>query len=209
MLKRFNIFNYRSCLGTAVELHPNLSVFIGPNGSGKTNFLRAIMLLSKLAQEGAPILRGRGRGLGALSRLVAEFKLPRVQLNLSSVADVSTDNGNNDVLHWSRQHWSARERNGQTAEFVFPMSIADPGLNLEKYSVFLRYAGTEKHVISSPEVVTSWGLRSVASVAQFCRGITYYGASQFTNPSACPASIEIEEGDVRKHPVSTVLTVLS
>ena len=51
MLKRIVIENYRSCLHTTLDLHPNLSVLIGPNGSGKTNILQAIMFLNKLTEQ--------------------------------------------------------------------------------------------------------------------------------------------------------------
>ena len=52
MLKKIMIENYRSCLKTAFDCHPNLSVLIGPNSSGKTNILQAVMFLNKLTQEG-------------------------------------------------------------------------------------------------------------------------------------------------------------
>ncbi|MFW9998379.1 MAG: AAA family ATPase, partial [Candidatus Odinarchaeota archaeon] len=39
MIKRIQIQDYRSCLDTSFDFHPNLSVLIGPNGSGKTNIL--------------------------------------------------------------------------------------------------------------------------------------------------------------------------
>ncbi len=51
MLRRFIVENYRSCLHTSIDLNPNLSVLIGPNGSGKTNILQAIMFLNKMALE--------------------------------------------------------------------------------------------------------------------------------------------------------------
>jgi recombinational DNA repair ATPase RecF len=59
MLKRIMLENYRSCLRTSIDLHPNLSVLIGPNGSGKTNILQGMMLLNHMARgaEHAPGLR--------------------------------------------------------------------------------------------------------------------------------------------------------
>lgn len=35
-------------------------------------------------------------------------------------------------------------------------------------------------------------------VAAFCSGFKYYGASQFTNPSECPASFQIEEEEGKR-----------
>jgi len=48
MLKRIKITNYKSLKDVDVTLRP-LSIFIGPNASGKSNFLDALQLLSRIA----------------------------------------------------------------------------------------------------------------------------------------------------------------
>jgi predicted ATPase len=48
MLKRIKITNYKSLKDVDVSLH-ELSVFIGPNAAGKSNFLDALQLLSRIA----------------------------------------------------------------------------------------------------------------------------------------------------------------
>jgi DNA repair ATPase RecN len=45
------ITNYRSCIDTTIDLQPDLSVLIGPNGTGKTTILNAFMLLKLLSTE--------------------------------------------------------------------------------------------------------------------------------------------------------------
>lgn len=43
-----------------------------------------------------------------------------------------------------------------------------------------------------------WAEKLLGRVAQFCSRIRYYGASQFTNPSDCPSSFQIEaDGHLR------------
>lgn len=71
MLKRFVIENYRSCLRTSLDLHPNLSVLIGPNGSGKTNILQAVMFLNKMV-KGTERYAPKS-SISVTSRLKAEF----------------------------------------------------------------------------------------------------------------------------------------
>lgn len=48
MLKRVKIQGYKSLVDLEVNLQP-LSVLFGPNASGKSNFLEALQLLSRLA----------------------------------------------------------------------------------------------------------------------------------------------------------------
>src|SRR6266700_974920 len=48
MLKRVKIKGYKSLVDVEVDLQP-LSVLFGPNASGKSNFLDALQLLSRIA----------------------------------------------------------------------------------------------------------------------------------------------------------------
>ena len=47
MLKRIKIQGYKSLVDLELNLKP-LSVFVGPNASGKSNFLDALQLLSRM-----------------------------------------------------------------------------------------------------------------------------------------------------------------
>src|SRR5713226_2430905 len=55
MIKRVKIRGYKSLVDVEVHLQP-LSVLIGPNASGKSNFLDALQLLSRIATSSS--LRG-------------------------------------------------------------------------------------------------------------------------------------------------------
>jgi AAA15 family ATPase/GTPase len=48
MLKRIEIKRYKSLVDVAVDLKP-LVVLLGPNAAGKSNFLDALQLLSRMA----------------------------------------------------------------------------------------------------------------------------------------------------------------
>src|ERR1051325_4256842 len=103
MLKKVTIENYRSCFNTSFECHPNLSVLIGPNGSGKTNVLQAIMLLNRMAQQESRQLR-EGVG-GVASRLRFNFHDEQVQVRLSASVETQTDESNRDSVTRSQQKW--------------------------------------------------------------------------------------------------------
>ncbi len=85
MLKRIHIKGYKSLSDVAVELEP-LTVLFGPNAAGKSNFLDALQLLSKLATSRTlkeafePPYRGKPLesfrlGTGGLRGLVAKERL--------------------------------------------------------------------------------------------------------------------------------------
>ena len=46
ILTKLNLTHYRNLTSTNIEMHPKLTIFLGPNGVGKTNILEAIHLLS-------------------------------------------------------------------------------------------------------------------------------------------------------------------
>src|SRR5690606_27686111 len=46
ILKKLELTNYRNIEAASIELHPHLTIFLGPNGVGKTNILESIHLLS-------------------------------------------------------------------------------------------------------------------------------------------------------------------
>src|SRR5271157_3144448 len=198
MLKRVVIENYRSCLHTSIDLHPNLSVLIGPNGSGKTNILQALMFLNKMARgtEHRPSPRG---GISVTSRLKTTFQQGRVQARLSASVDAYADESNNDVMVASRQKWTLDGPEGKHSSLDVPLSLVDVGTYSMYRSVFGRsdrdyysYVKARLRLPSRPTRSQRWIWHAMRGVAAYCAGIRYYGASQFTNPGTCPASFEID-----------------
>ena len=47
MIKEIKITNFYSFNNTKVELQPDINIFIGINGAGKSNFLKAVRLLKE------------------------------------------------------------------------------------------------------------------------------------------------------------------
>jgi ABC-type lipoprotein export system ATPase subunit len=200
MLESIVIENYRSCLRTSLDFHPKLSVLVGPNGSGKTNILQAIMLLSRLThlQEHRAYAKGARK---ASPRIKAAFKQKNILMKLSASILASTDESNLDVLLGSRERWLVEARGGKQTSFQLPLSVATrfgPRGNVPKYYPFRYGLNQAFYVERTPNQISRATARALYAVAVYCGGIRYYGASEFTNPGTCPASFEIEQGRLRR-----------
>jgi len=195
MLTRVVIENYRSCLHTKLDLHPNLSVLIGPNSSGKTNILQAIMLLKKMARE-EPLVSSRNETIAVSSRIKATFQQRRTQIQLNAAVSAYANESNNDVMLSSRQKWRFSERR-RVASFEIPLSFTGYLHRDIAPHNYLRYYRVRKLRLIDEEL-PKWTRAPLAGVARYCDGIRYYGASQFTNPGTCPASFQIDEEGKRR-----------
>jgi ABC-type lipoprotein export system ATPase subunit len=201
-LRRVVIENYRSCLRTSIDLHPHLSVLIGPNGSGKTNVLQAIMLLNKMAREDKyPLSSRRAARSTVSSRIKVAFDSRGTHSQLNASVDSYTDHHNNDLVVASRQRWRFTRR-GKEAQLEAPLSLLP---NLRHFfprqgPVHLRYLDRARklRLVEAPPDFPKWAWSAFYTIARQCEGIRYYSASQFTNPSSSPASFQIEEEEGKR-----------
>ncbi|MCW5976874.1 MAG: AAA family ATPase [Bryobacteraceae bacterium] len=114
MIRRIHIQNYKSLRNVEVTLKP-LSVLFGPNAAGKSNFIDALQLLSRIAGSRSlkeafePPYRGKpmesfsfdeGGLEGLLSRDSASFRL-EVDVEISPVV---IDSVNKEILEMRRGH---------------------------------------------------------------------------------------------------------
>lgn len=193
LIKHVEITNYRSCLNCTFDIHPNLSVLIGPNASGKTNILNAILILRKLVEQDEYYRYKEEKPTGQ-SKLKMMFNIEGKKIILNISVQTYTDENNNDVIIGSRLSWYLKDFTGNAKRIIFP--LINPKQH-EKHFYFhgdnLRYFHqAPPYGIRSLKIHES-ELDAIMKISNFANQIRYYSASQFTNPGNCPVSFEIEK----------------
>ena len=206
MLESLKISNYRSCTRTFLQLQPDLSVLIGPNGSGKTNILNAFLLLRALTRED-DYFRTSGSGRFSLESekttnqctLSASFRVFDKKLILYAKFNLHTDANNHDVVISSEQSWYAKDFTGSTKRIKFPIWLAAQFRSRARFeSLYTEYSRHYRYVSDGNYDISDTVKAPLLEIWKFLTDIKYYSASQFTNPSLCPVSFEVEQEGLRR-----------
>lgn len=197
MLKELYIRDYRSCLDTKFVLNPQLSVLIGPNGSGKTNILNAMLLLCSLTEEIQLGRYGNEDLPTSECKVRARFGIEGKTATLSATIPTFTDEANHDIVIGATERWYLKDFTGNSQRPSIPLWYARSMLKGSRISAVrarrLYYYNYSRHRFPDTDSST---LKPICTVADFLSSMSYYSASQFTNPSRCPVSFEIEtEGE--------------
>ena len=201
-LKSFRLKGYRSCKATELTFEPTVTVLIGPNGSGKTNLMHGLRLLSGNRRR---ILRGGPeRDQYALrSQIYGDFSVGKKGLRLKVEITFRPGSNGADIPLSAKETWDLTE-----------FGIKEPWVKIQhvgtlriggavlldygqKYNSKLSIVHQRRGKASTVSTLEQDAADAVAAVNKFRSNIDYYSASQFTNPSACPTSFEVDEdGDL-------------
>jgi AAA15 family ATPase/GTPase len=201
------IEGYRSCRNTDFSPHPKLSALIGINGAGKTSLLSAIRLLANTPR------RYYGRDTEPESSLnetvvTAWFIVDNLRIgyrirlflsvtskNIDEVVAISEEWNFNSIT--KSKIWRAisptmlfNSSRSQDLKFANDLDIYERQYFASRNLKRANFSSSEyfdDNVNRNESVIFC-----VSKIFEFRRGITYYGASQFTDPSRCPSSFEIE-----------------
>lgn len=198
-LESFEVNSYRSCRKTKFNLNKELSGLIGANGSGKTNILNAILLLRKLSRSHYMGYHEEDSSYNACT-IGAKIEYEKGSILLKGKIVFATDDRNNDEILRSRLKWKlSNSVDNKWVEMpldIFEMRNSYRYRNIEnlegKFSIdqnsdFLKFVSGRIGKESQKLLPYIW------DAMIFFRGISYYSASQFSDPSRCPSSLELEE----------------
>lgn len=200
-IEHFRVRGYRSCLTTSLKPTPALTVLIGRNGSGKTNVLQALVLLGSV---GVPRHR-RPRTESRPSRcfLQAAFNVRGKVIPYRAWVSYVTNERNEDEVVHAREQWNFREVNNTDQWQEIPSGFLHEPLFIHRRFIAPHATGrlgrNFQLALDKPySVLPKKVIDTMQAIGRFISQITYYSASQFTNPSRCPSSFEIDEdGDLR------------
>lgn len=200
-IAKISIKNYRSCLDTSFEPNATLSALIGPNGSGKTNVLSAIKLLPALC-----FLRGRSffndESATSLSEIKTWYEIDQKKLVHTARLSLVTNEKNQDEIINSEESWYMYDFTGKKNRVSFPSWILFD-ISRESTSgipsASRRAAGVE---YLTRQGVSPKDLAVLELAVKEISSISYYSASQFTNPGNCPISFEVESDNKRRTGIS-------
>jgi hypothetical protein len=198
---------YRSCRKTAFSPNSELSALIGINGAGKTNLLTAIRLLAVQSRRRYGVPTDKESSLNETT-VTAWFLVDDVRIGYRIRLFLSVSSKNTDEVVAMSEEWNFQGITKSRLWRAIPASVLLGSskdhdiryvMDIERYERQLYES--RKHSVANfanpgyfnDDVNTNEAvISSVSRVFYFCRGITYYGASQFTDPSRCPSSFEIE-----------------
>lgn len=203
-LVKFDVTGFRSCRKTAFEPNPGLSALIGVNGAGKTNVLQALRLLdARRARQNRRVAEDISRARKTV--IVAWFRVRGKSIGLKLDFSLSSV-GRRDEVVSVEETWNFRSITGARAwKAIPPPAFFHEGARALKYSDQLMLFSDDGKYYYSPSSLKSAKkidtdvldnkavIQSVLAIEKFRAGISYYSASQFTDPTRCPSSFEVDE----------------
>jgi len=191
-LKSFEIRSYRSCLKTKFPLNEELTSLIGINGAGKSNILNAILLLRKICRTRFNPTQEKETSYNQ-SNIFVEVSHENKTLYVKGNIVFETDERNYDDVQFSQLKWKINEYFDISDWIELPIEYIGfhESPHLIQSFEYLQYKYRKTPNLFLPKNKTLIPLLSEAF--SFFNGINYYSASQFSDPSRCPVSIELEE----------------
>lgn len=202
----FSTRDYRSCKFTNLLPNSGLTALIGINGSGKTNLLSAILLL-----------KNSSRGQMRQSHYTDEEYINRsfvkmeIDYNGKPIAIRGhvyyvTNNRNVDDVRWTELKWNLESITKEKSWIDFPIEML---MQNDEYRFVISPTGRRLSIKDMKrgrwfghrgmkDILPAEVFSVVREISRYLMNISYYSASQFSDPSRCPVSLDLEDGRPRR-----------
>lgn len=212
-LLSFSISSYRSCQNTKLPLQGELTALIGMNGAGKSNILNALLFLRKIKTRrnwryssfdtnlDVPRMSRNREEANKTCKINADFIFKGKKIHMKGTITYWTNEQNVDEVSYADIKWNLKEFTGENLwHEIDPMLLFSPEINYLHYKTgkefFKRvhyhfYDKMFNYFTFIPKKKELADL--IVSINGLFTGINYYSASQFSDPSQCPVSIELNE----------------
>lgn len=199
-LDAVRIDSFRSCERTSFSPRADLSVLIGPNGSGKTNLLQGIALLSSGLSRARAYREQSVERAASSAQISAGFRLGAAQLSLRSTVRYTLNDVNQEEIVGLKDEWRAGGLDDARARawVELPFEIFLPQRDLAgQLSSYPRHFDPTNGMPLTRRIIefVSAHQKMGEQIVAFRRRTHYYSASQFTDPAQCPSAIEIDQDD--------------
>lgn len=181
-IKEVELLNYRSCVKTKFELQEDLTALIGINGVGKSNILNGLQLLKKARRS---------------RRYYSDDQIENV---LTTQLNLSVEFENRLIFLRAKIYYDTDERNNDEVfniELKYRFSDSPPRkweqIDAEYFEVvdYMNKHSTDQipRIRQFQKEKAKWEIRFLQQLNQ----VSYYSATQFSDPSKCPISFELED----------------
>ena len=203
-LESISIDGYRSCRGTTFLPNADLSALIGINGAGKTNVLQGIRLLDQRRSRGARRVTEELSRSGSVE-VTAWLRVDGAKVGLRVALSLLDSGRRSDEFVSVNELWQLEAFTGSKTWTPMPPAalLRDGSRAAESVdsqfilfeSEMIRYDARHRNYdkFDASILRNKAAIDALVAVSEFRSGISYYSASQFTDPSRCPSSFEVDE----------------
>jgi len=201
-LKKIEILKYKSCDKTILDVNGNLTVLIGVNGSGKTSILSAIKLLKSIATSRHIYEETKSDNLFE-TVVIATFIDNTYEVEVKATFNYDIGSQTQEEISSIKTEWRIQKIvQRKWLEIPIEVLILENRLkninNEEVSRRYLSHKSYEKYIGLKNETPKEFFL-SAAKAVSFIMAISYYSATQFSDPHKSPTSVELEEREVNSN----------
>lgn len=182
-IKSIEIGNYRSCVSTKFEINNNLTTLIGINGVGKSNILNGIRILKSINRNRYFHQRLLQESLSH-SKIILKLTINDLPFTLKADIYYETDERNIDDIY--------------SSELLLKKDSSKKWIqvdaNLYEAVDRLKLIGKSSQFnLFNDKKLSSENGKTIVELIGYLSDISYYSATQFSDPTKCPISIELED----------------